>query len=163
MKYYALIILLFIGFGCRSSRNTTDTHISDHSTETKTQVSSVTVQQKKDSVYTQNKEVLTDVDEEIITVNYDTQSGKIQSVQTVRRGTRQNELSDSSGRSSNVSLINRSDSTSTDIANDIEVKQTTQSQTDSRPVQGVEWLYVAIVAGVIILIIILIIWLKIKK
>ena len=111
MKIYALIILLFIGFGCRSSRNATDTHISDHSTETKTQVSSVTVQQKKDSVYTRKKEVHTDVDEEIITVNYDTQSGKIQSVQTVRRGTRQNELSDSSGQSSNDTLINRNDST----------------------------------------------------
>ena len=163
MKPYVLIILLFIGFGCRSSRNTTDTHISDHSKQTKKEFKDEKIHSSQQYLTSEKKEVATDIDEEIITVNYDTQSGKVQSVQTVRRGTRRNELSDSSGRSSNDTLINRNDSTFTDVDNDIEVKQTTQSHTDSRPVQGVEWLYVACVGGIVILIILLFAWPKTKK
>lgn len=163
MKPYVLIILLFIGFGCRSSRNTTDTYISDHSKQTKKEFKDEKIHSSQQYLTSEKKEVATDIDEEIITVNYDTQSGKVQSVQTVRRGTRRSELSDSTGRSSNDTLINRNDSTSTDIANDIELKQTTQSHTDNRPVQGVEWLYVACVGGIVILIIIIFAWPKTKK
>lgn len=162
MKPYALIIIFFIGFGCRSSRNITDTHISNHSKETKKEVSSETISLQSSMLANTRTSTDTNIKEYFKTTVFNP-DGSISEVQEQWRDTRRNELADSTGQRSDVSGINRNDSTSTQVANDIEIKQTTQSHTDSRPVQGVEWLYVAIVAGVIILIIILIIWLKIKK
>lgn len=159
---YALIILLFIGFGCRSSRNTTDTHISDHSKGSKKEVSSETISLQSSMLTTTRTATDTNIKEYFRTTLFNP-DGSVSQVQETWRDTRRNELADSTGQRSDDTLINRSDSTSTDIANDIEVKQTTQSQTDSRPVQGVEWLYVACVGGIVILIIIIFAWPKKKK
>ncbi|QIK56087.1 hypothetical protein G7051_17655 [Dysgonomonas sp. HDW5B] len=162
MKIYVLIILFFIGTGCRSSRNTTDTHISDHSKESKKEVSSETISLQSSMLTITRTATDTNIKEYFRTTLFNP-DGSVSQVQEQWRGTRQNELSDSSGRSSNISLINRNDSTSTEIDTDIEVKQTTQSHTDSRPVQGIEWLYVACVGGIVILIIIIFAWPKKKK
>lgn len=161
---YAVLILLFICFGCRSSKHSSDTSFSDRSTETKKEFKGETIHSSQQYLSSKKKEVNTDIDEEIVTVNYDPQSGAVQSVQTVRRGTRRNELSDSTGRSSNDTLINRNDSTFTEVNNDIEAKQTMQSDTDSRPVQGwKEWGIISIIAGIFITITGIIIYKKIKK
>lgn len=162
MKPYVLIILLFIGFGCRSSRNTTDTHISDHSKETKKEVSSETISLQSSMLTTTRTSTDTNIKEYFRTTLFNP-DGSVSQVQEAWRDTRRNELADSTGQRSDDTLINRNDSTSTDVDNDIEVKQTTQSHTDSRPVQGVEWLYVACVGGIVILIIIIFAWPKKKK
>lgn len=162
MKYYALLIVLFLVFGCRSSRNTTDTHISDHSKTNKTEVSNETISVQSSMLATTRTATDTNIKEYFKTTVFN-QDGSVSEVQEQWRDTRRNELADSTGQRSDVSGINRNDSTSTDIANDIELKQTTQSHTDNRPVQGVEWLYVALVGGGVLLIIFIIIWLKIKK
>lgn len=162
MKPYVLIILLFIGFGCRSSRNTTDTHISDHSKETKKEVSSETISLQSSMLTTTRTSTDTNIKEYFRTTLFNP-DGSVSQVQEAWRDTRRNELADSTGQRSDVSGINRNDSTSTQVANDIEIKQTTQSHTDNRPVQGVEWLYVALVGGGVLLIIFIIIWLKVKK
>lgn len=162
MKPYALIILLFIGFGCRSSRNTTDTHIRDHSKTSKTEVSNETISVQSSMLATTRTATDTNIKEYFKTTVFNP-DGSVSEVQEQWRDTRRNELADSTGQRSDVSGINRNDSTSTDVDNDIEVKQTTQSHTDSRPVQGVEWLYVACVGGIVILIILLFAWPKTKK
>lgn len=162
MKPYVLIILLFIGFGCRSSRNTTDTHISDHSKETKKEVSSETISLQSSMLTTTRTSTDTNIKEYFRTTLFNP-DGSVSQVQEAWRDTRRNELADSTGQRSDVSGISRNDSTSTQVANDIEIKQTTQSHTDNRPVQGVEWLYVALVGGGVLLIIFIIIWLKVKK
>lgn len=162
MKYYALLIVLFLVFGCRSSRNTTDTHISDHSKETKKEVSSETISLQSSMLTTTRTATDTNIKEYFKTTVFN-QDGSVSEVQEQWRDTRRNELADSTGQRSDVSGINRNDSTSTDVDNDIEVKQTTQSHTDNRPVQGVEWLYVACVGGIVILIILLFAWPKTKK
>lgn len=162
MKPYVLIILLFIGFGCRSSRNTTDTHISDHSKTSKTEVSNETISVQSSMLATTRTATDTNIKEYFKTTVFN-QDGSVSEVQEQWRDTRRNELADSTGQRSDVSGINRNDSTFTDVDNDIEVKQTTQSHTDSRPVQGVEWLYVACVGGIVILTIIIFAWPKTKK
>lgn len=162
MKIYALIILLFIGTGCRSNRNATDTHISDYSKETKKEVSSETISLQSSMLTTTRSATDTNIKEYFRTTLFNP-DGSVSQVQEAWRDTRRNELADSTGQRSDVSGIIRKDSTSSDIANDIEVKQTTQSQTDSRPVQGVEWLYVACIGGIVILIILLFTWPKKKK
>ena len=162
MKPYALLILLFLVSGCRSSRNTTDTHVSDQSTLSQTNVRNEQISTKVSTLSVVSTATDTNIREYFKTTVFNP-DGSVSEVQEAWRDTRRNELADSTGQRSDVSGINRNDSTSTDISNDIELKQTTQSHTDSRPVQGVEWLYIACVGGIVILIIILIIWLKIKK
>lgn len=162
MKPYALIILLFIGFGCRSSRNTTDTHSRDHSKTSKTEVSNETISVQSSMLATTRTATDTNIKEYFKTTVFNP-DGSVSEVQEQWRDTRRNELADSTGQRSDVSGINRNDSTFTDVDNDIEVKQTTQSHTDSRPVQGVEWLYVVCVGGIVILTIIIFAWPKTKK
>lgn len=162
MKPYALIILLFIGFGCRSSRNTTDTHSRDHSKTSKTEVSNETISVQSSMLATTRTATDTNIKEYFKTTVFNP-DGSVSEVQEQWRDTRRNELADSTGQRSDVSGINRNDSTFTDVDNDIELKQTTQSHTDSRPVQGVEWLYVACVGGIVILTIIIFAWPKTKK
>ena len=162
MKYYALIIILLMCFGCRSSRNTTDTHISDHSSQTKTEVSNETISLQSSVLATTRTATDTNIREYFKTTLFNA-DGSISEVQEQWRDTRRNELADSTGQRSDVSGINRNDSTSTEVDTDIEVKQTNQSHNDSRPVQGVEWFYIACVGGAVLLIITIIIWRKIKK
>lgn len=162
MKPYALIIIFFIGFGCRSNRNATDTHIRDHSKTSKTEVSNETISVQSSMLATTRTATDTNIKEYFKTTVFNP-DGSVSEVQEQWRDTRRNELADSTGQRSDVSGINRNDSTSTDVDNDIEVKQTTQSHTDSRPVQGVEWLYVACVGGIVILTIIIFAWPKTKK
>ena len=162
MKIYVLLIVLFLVFGCRSSRNTTALDSRDKSTQKETSVKNETISVQSSMLTTTRTATDTNIKEYFKTTVFNA-DGSISEVQEQWRDTRRNELADSTGQRSDVSGINRNDSTSTQVENDIEVKQTTQSHTDSRPVQGVEWLYVACVGGIVILIIIIFAWPKKKK
>lgn len=162
MKPYALIILLFLASGCRSSRNTSDTHVSDQSTLSQANVRNEQISTKVSTLSVVSTTTDTNIKEYFKTTVFNP-DGSVSEVQEQWRDTRRNELADSSGRKQDDTLINRNDSTTTDIDNNIEVKQTTQTHTDSRPVQGVEWLYIACVGGVIIFIIIILAWPKQRK
>lgn len=162
MKVYALIILLFIGTGCRSSRNTTDTSYSGQSKEAKTQVSSEKILLQSSMLATTRTTTDTNIQEYFKTTVFN-QDGSISELQELWRDTRRNELADSTGQRSDVSGIVRNDSTTTETDTDIEVKQITRYNTDSRVVQGEEWLYVACIGGIVILIIILFTWPKKRK
>lgn len=161
MKYYALITLLFMCLGCRSSRHTTDTSYSSQSKEAKTEVSSETISLQSSMLTTTRTTSDTNIKEYFKTTLF-TPDGSISEVQEQWRDTRRNELADSTGQRSDVSGIVRNDSTSTEIDSDVEIEQTIQSDTDSRPVQGVEWLYLFCLVGGAILIVIPFLWPKKK-
>lgn len=162
MKPYALLIVLFLVFGCRSSRNTTALDSRDKSTQKETSAKKETISLQSSMLATTRTATDTNIKEYFKTTVFNP-DGSVSEVQEQWRDARRNELADSTGRSFDDTLINNNDSTFTEIDTDIEVKQTTQSHTDNRPVQGVEWLYVACVGGIVILIILLFTWPKKKK
>lgn len=152
MKLYAIFLLLFIVSGCRSSRSTTDTHISDHSTQKGMSVKNETISLQSSMLTTTRTATDTRIKEYFRTTLFNP-DGSVSEVQEAWRDTGRTELADSTGRSSDDTLITRSDSTVTETNTDIVASEKRQSETDSRLVQGwKESGAIALIAGILLFI-----------
>lgn len=154
MKTYVLLSLLFLaGLSCRSSRNTTDSSLRAEQAETKKEVRQEQIRQEKQYLETEKKETNTFIDETTRIVTYDPASGNVQSIQETRRQTGRNELADGSRSGTENTKLNKTSDTDIHSETKIESDEHKDSQNDSRPVQGIEWGYIAAAVGVVILII----------
>ncbi|WP_320974020.1 hypothetical protein [Dysgonomonas capnocytophagoides] len=101
----------------------------------------------------EKKETNTFIDETTRIVTYDPASGNVQSIQETRRQTGRNELADGSRSGTENTELNKTSDTDIHSETKIESDEHKDYQNDSRPVQGIEWGYIAAAAGVVILII----------
>lgn len=152
MKYgiFALIMLLAVSVGCRS-RRTLDHSLETQSTTEKRASSLTKDSTRTESSYQDSTTTTANTVEYTVTTTY-RDDGGIQAVQKQWRRTGSARLSVSTGRTSAVSVdVQKTDSGTVATSNLSEsVKE--QNTTDSRPVQGIEWLWVMLTGGVIALV-----------
>lgn len=144
MKLHAFIyiILLILSGGCRSNRELNrsvekESQTARYDTSTKLEHSGIEVQKQESSISLQNEV------RNIRTVFY-RDDGSISHIQEEQRTTGSVKLDDGSGRSSSFSMKEENDSTSTSENEKEKDIEREKKITDSRPVQGSEWIFVAL-------------------
>lgn len=134
------IILGILGFSCRSSGNSV--RQSDRVVEVRTESETIrndstkTVTEHKDSVSTANN-----IFEYIRTTTY-MDNGGVSSLHEEWRQTGSVKLSVSSGRTSEVSVTTEKTDSTSAISEQVSEFKEDKVLNDSRPVQGVEWIYI---------------------
>lgn len=150
MKYYVIVFFILCFLACRSNRNIDRTIQEGSKTETSKSID------RKDSstVDTEYQESRTKVSNEVrfIRTTAYRPDGTIRSIQEECRGSGSTELVDGRGRSSENTVTEiKNDSTAvTESKKDL--KEKIQSSSDSRPIQGVEWFYIALGFGALVLV-----------
>jgi hypothetical protein len=155
MKPYALtlLIILLVGFSCRSSRNSLDTSVRENSQED-TKISEVQNIQNQTSVDEAHHSRAEETIEEVTTTITFDASGNVQSIQETKRRTGRTKLENGTRSESNVSGISTSKNTYSIKKRTTDFSQKQLKYSDGRIVQGwQEWGIVALVAAVVLLII----------
>lgn len=151
MKPYAIFILILFMCSCAANRKHSTVNYDADTHTASTNVISENVQQKSIESVTTARTDNSKYRERIITVYFDT-AGRVISREE-KEIDYQTNIRDTTttNRNDNVSSLKNDSAfvTADDRSKAVIVEDT---QKDNRPVQGLEWLYVVIVAGVVLLI-----------
>ncbi len=145
MKPYVIILIILCFLGCCSNRNV------DRTMQEESKVEAVESTHSKDSSHVVREfegsnTKITNEQRYIRTTQFNP-DGSIRCLREEWRGTGSLELADGRGRSSAVSVSEqKSDSTYKKELKKIEFEKL-KSFTDTRPVQGFEWLWIALIVG----------------
>lgn len=162
MKTYGIfILLLVVCSACRSNKHSDRAYVNQQSAEeTHTVVRKDSTRSEREG---KNTVGTTTNDIREVETTYYRPDGTIQKIQRERRKSGSTQLSVSDTRSSDVSVTTDSTHRKKQEASKTTENKTTVSVVDNRPVQGSEWLYVAGVTGVILIIVIIILIRKFTK
>ncbi|SBV91846.1 conserved hypothetical protein [uncultured Dysgonomonas sp.] len=150
MKYYVVVFFILCFLACRSNRNIDRTIQEGSKTETSKSID------RKDSstVDTEYQESRTKVSNEvrfIRTAAY-RPDGTIRSIQEEWRDSGSTELVDGRGRSSENTVTEIKSDSAAVTESKKDLKEKMQSSSDNRPVQGVEWFYIALGFSALVLV-----------
>ena len=161
MKYVFIIILACSLVCCRSNKHSSNEYVRNTEIEqTTTRLindSTATVHESRDTTQTAT------YDNEYTRTTTYRDDGTVQSIQERIRQSGSSQLAISTGRTSSVSVTDEQQEVTAIINEQEEKKEQLAVYSDSRPVQGVEWLWIVlpIVAGTLVLLLLL--YLKYRK
>ena len=155
MKYVlTYIILLACCFACRSNKRDSSSYLDKSQIKSQNSV----LDTKSTETHTEQEDTAKKIAVEnkyCRVVNFDS-LGRISSIREEWWDTRSAELDVRNRRSSSNTLDNRKEESVTEENADIEAYHQSESNNDSRPVQGFEWLYIIIPVVIGLLIFLLI-------
>lgn len=151
-------LIVFACTCCRTNKN------SNKTVQALTEATETTATIRKDSTRTEANHK-DSVSTAINTLEYTRtttygDAGGISTIQEQWRRTGSVGVSVSTGRTSEVSLSVSSDTTHIQTKSDMDQTQTVASESDTRPVQGSEWIAVIVGIGILVLIVLLFFYLK---
>jgi len=163
MKHlFTYLLVLLTVTGCGSSKKSSHQTYHEEKNETKTEASNEKIQTQGISFVRTDKSVNTDTSGFTRITLYN-DSGGIQSVQETWWETRHNELESGTEQSSENAVEEKNNESTSTISTDTLITADEKKDNDNRPVQGIEWIYFVLSAGVVLIVIALIIYYKVKK
>lgn len=152
MKHAGIIILIvFItGIGCRSHK----TSVKSGQSETREQITETRTghEVRKGNSGTKTSTEVQQQEVEYTVITELDSSGVIRRVQETWRGTGRTELVVRNDSSRDISIIATLDSVATMIEKDSVFKENIEFTNDTRPVQGIEWIWIMVGLGAVVMI-----------